>query len=126
MSNFTNLLTTDIGKVRLLLPDTDPLNFIFRDDELQVFLDMNSGSLWNAVACAYETLARDSVRRFKLLKEGDESTERFSAKEMMELADRAREADLRGGVKTGNIIAGHDHLDTYRPLWKTRYDITIQ
>lgn len=125
MSAFTYNLATDLGKVRICLPDTDPVNYVFRDDELQAFLDLSIGSIWNAVALAYETLARDSVRRFKLFREGDESKERFGSKDMLEMADRAREAPKRASLQTGNILAGHDNLDSYRPLWRTRFDQTI-
>jgi len=54
-------LSTDIGKVRLLIGDRDPAASIFRDAEIQAFLDFNDSSLKRAAADAVETLASDQA-----------------------------------------------------------------
>lgn len=46
---FTYVLTTDIGKVRLLISDSDATAFHFTDAEIQVFLDIGGSVL--AAAC---------------------------------------------------------------------------
>ena len=47
-------ITTTIGKVRLLIGDTDDTAYVFTDAELQYFLDENSNSVPLAAADALE------------------------------------------------------------------------
>ncbi len=55
---FTADMTTDIGKVRLLLTDIDPTKPIFTDDSfIQVMLDLELGDIKQAAALGLETIA---------------------------------------------------------------------
>ena len=52
--------TTDIGKVRLMIPDNDPVTYIFNDEEIETFLVLESGRK-RAVALALETMASNEA-----------------------------------------------------------------
>ena len=54
---FTYDLATEIGKVRLLISDSDVTSFHFTDEEIQVFLTMASSSLLIAAGYALEAWA---------------------------------------------------------------------
>lgn len=83
-------LDTDIGKVRLLLNDTDPTDEILKDEEYQAFLDME-GSVKLAAAQVLDTIADNEALASKTLTSSDVSID--GAK----LADslRKRAATLR-------------------------------
>jgi len=53
--------STDIGKVRLLVSDTDPSRRVMDDEDYQAFLDMAGGSVTLAAAKALETIAVNEV-----------------------------------------------------------------
>ena len=63
-------LSTDIGKVRLLLSDMDNTKEIFTDEEYQVFLDME-GSVKLAAAQALDTIADNEALASKKLTSSD-------------------------------------------------------
>ena len=89
-------LTTDIGKVRLLIGDTDIVpttDAQFSDEELQVFLTMASGSLLIAAGYALEAWA--SAITDSLLSEriGDYSYTRKDADTKLKLAMEYKKQD---------------------------------
>src|SRR5450759_3180526 len=55
--------TTDAGKVRLLITDTDTTDEIFTDAEITTFLSaaISGGDIFLAAANALETIARSEV-----------------------------------------------------------------
>lgn len=61
---FTYDLTTDRGKVRLLLSDTDSSAYVFEDDEIDYFLTLGTTVKGAAVEGARVLLA-DKARRMK-------------------------------------------------------------
>lgn len=63
-------LDTDIGKVRLLLSDTNETDEILKDEEYQVFLDME-GSIKLAAAQALDTIADNEALASKTLTSND-------------------------------------------------------
>jgi len=65
---FTNDITTDIGKLRLLLVDVDSSNPIFQDSELEVFLSLKSSNLQRATALALRAIAGSQVLVLKVIK----------------------------------------------------------
>ena len=81
---------TDAGKVRLLLNDVDA-PWVFHDDEIEAFLDLEGGNVKLAAAQAIDTNADNQALAVKVLRSQDKSTD--GAK----LADalRARAAELR-------------------------------
>ncbi len=93
-------LTTDIGKVRLKIADTNTASFIFTDAEIQVFID-ESGDLHNAAAMALYANAADSGR-LATRKTAGNYTEDLTAiaKELRTLAEKYFELSQYGAVDT--------------------------
>jgi len=64
-------LSTQVGKVRLLIPDkqiTDPDVLLFQDDEIEALLSLSQDSVAYATALALETIATDTVMLLKASK----------------------------------------------------------
>ena len=66
--SYSYSLSTNRGKVRLLIKDTSNEKFpvegedyIFSDAEIDAFLDMNGDAVWTAAADACRSLAADEV-----------------------------------------------------------------
>jgi hypothetical protein len=62
---FTYAISTDRGKVRLLLSDTDADTYVFEDDEIDYFLDRASGDVDAAAVVGLKVLLADRARRAK-------------------------------------------------------------
>lgn len=58
---FTYDTSTDNGKVRLLIFDTNANSYVFEDAELAVFLSIEGDSLKRAAALALETIASNEA-----------------------------------------------------------------
>lgn len=58
--SFTYTVTTDVGRVRLLIMDTNALRYVFEDDEIAVFLALEGG-VKRAAALALETIASNEA-----------------------------------------------------------------
>ena len=83
-------LTTDVGKVRLIITDTDPANVIFIDEEITAFLELNDGIL-TAAAMALDTIADNEILVQKRISLLDLKTDGPSeAKELRVHADSLR------------------------------------
>ena len=67
-------IITDLDKIRVEIGDTDPNFPILSSDELQYFLDKNSGSISRASLDAAKTIL------FKLAQESDETVGLFQIK----------------------------------------------
>lgn len=59
--------STDIGKVRLRVSDTDTTRRVMDDEDYQAFLDMAGGSVVLAAAMALETIAVNEVLCLKVV-----------------------------------------------------------
>jgi len=93
MSTWTYDLTTDIGKIRLLISDTDIVPVTdaqFSDEELQAFLTIE-GSVYLAAALALETWATTYSMSTDSESIGDYSYTQNVTNKMLELAKRYRE-----------------------------------
>jgi hypothetical protein len=87
-------LSTLVGKVRLLITDTDVDNPIFQDAEITAFLTMQSNNVKLAAAQALDVIASSEVLTQKVLKTLDLQTNGAAvAKEI-----RAHAAELRRQV----------------------------
>lgn len=64
---FTYDPTTDLGLVRLLIPDRVTPDHLFDDDELQAFIALEGG-VKRAAAVALETIASDEVLTQKAIR----------------------------------------------------------
>ena len=66
---FTFDRATDVGKVRVLVPDEDDdATNRFEDEDMQVFLDLNGSDVLPAAAQALERIAGDELLLFKRVK----------------------------------------------------------
>lgn len=94
----TYVLTEDVGKVRLLISDTDTSNAVFEDDEIEAFLDMRDDNVKLAAATALRSLGGNAVFVRGKLRMLDLSTDAPAESEALaKLADRYEaEADAAG------------------------------
>lgn len=85
-------LTTDAGKVRALITDTNDERPILDDDEIQVFLDLEGGVIKRAAALALETIATNEALVLKVIQVLDLKTDGAKvADSLFKRADRLRE-----------------------------------
>lgn len=99
--SFSYNLSTDIGKIRLLIPDNkeytlNPNNepvpsYVFEDEELAVFFDLEDNLVRNATALALDTMASNEVYVLKYITLMDLTTNGPAVSKEL----RARAADLR-------------------------------
>lgn len=85
-------ISTDIGKIRLLIHDTDITSAHFTDEELQVFLDLEE-SVYSAAALALETWAASLSESVDSEKIGDYSYSKKLVENKLSLAERYRSID---------------------------------
>ena len=86
--------STDLGKMRLLIADTDSSRQIMEDEDLQAFIAI-SGHYWPGAAMALDSIATNEVLTQKVLTIMGTSTD--GAKVAKEL--RARAMQLRADFK---------------------------
>lgn len=100
--------TTDRGRVRLLIPDTDEDNLLLADDQIDALLSME-GSVKLAAAQALELIASNEALIGKAITTQDLSTD--GPKVAAEL--RSRAAGLRQQVDegVGDDSVGFDVVD---------------
>lgn len=72
---FTFDVSSERGKVRLLVPDTSPTAFVFEDAEVDAFLAIEGNSVRRAAALALETLASNQALVLKVIKLMDLQTD---------------------------------------------------
>ena len=92
---FTYDVTTDIGKVRLLIKDTDitpTTDAQFSDEEIQVFLDMG-GSVLMGAAKALEAWAATDMDKLDSEKIGDYAYTRGAVSKKLTLAKEYAKQD---------------------------------
>jgi hypothetical protein len=68
-------LSTDVGKVRAIIPDPDIGDATFSDEELEAYLTIEAGSLKRAAAMALEVKGTDEAFVLKVLKRLDVQTD---------------------------------------------------
>jgi len=96
MSTWTYDITTDIGKVRRLINDTDIVpttDAIFSDEEIQAFLDLAGGSLLLAASYALEAYAAENAGSLTSEKIGDYAYTRKTMDNILALAKKYRDED---------------------------------
>lgn len=96
--SFTYDVTTDLGKVRMLITDRDSVNPIFQDEEISAFLSLEDNNVRLAAAQALETIAANEVLVLKVVKTLDLETDGSkSGKALLELAKSWREMEAASG-----------------------------
>lgn len=107
---FTYDPTTDVGKVRMVLPDKVQANAFFTDEELEVFLEIESN--WRrATALALETMAVDAALVLQVIRVQNITTDGAKVadallKRAVQLRKQADEADAsdEGGFEVTEFI----------------------
>ena len=97
---FTYDITTDRGKVRLLIGDTDAADYQFEDDEIDAFLTLASSSLLLAASYALEAWASTLTGDMKSEKIGDYSYSKDNAAAKTALAKKYRDEDAENPYLT--------------------------
>lgn len=116
---YTYDLTTDEGRVRLLIPDNDPDNHLLEDDEITALLALEASDVRRAAAAALELIASSEALVGKKIRSQDLSTDGPAvARELRERATvlraQAEEATLNAdGVEVGMDIVDFDALAGY-------------
>jgi hypothetical protein len=88
---FTFNVATDVGKVRLLVPDRVSADAVFQDDEVEAFLDLEGGVVRRAAALALETIASDNAMTLKVIKLLDLTTDGAKTSDaLLKRADKLR------------------------------------
>lgn len=114
MPEFSYVLSTSVGQVRLLIPDRNSDAIIFADVEIDGFLAMEAGSVKKAAALALETIAADEALTQKVATVAGNSTNgAATAKSLMERAQKLRDqadrddaTDDSGGFDVAEMPVG--------------------
>lgn len=101
---FTYTLSTDAGKVRLMVPDNNASSYVFEDDEIDAFLSLEYSNVRRAAALALETIASNEAYVLKVIELLDLKTDGAKtsdallkrAKLLRDQADRADAAEDGG------------------------------
>lgn len=90
--SFSYDLATDIGRVRLLVPDRVPDDAVFTDQEITALLDVEGSNVRRAAALALETIASDEAYVQKTIRTLDLQTNgAATAKALMDRAMKLRD-----------------------------------
>lgn len=103
-------LTTDVGKVRLLIGDKDIADPVFTDEEITVFLT-DGGSVPLAAATALESWASQYAANADSEKIGDYAFTQKIVDKMLALAKRFRDTEAASPYLTWaelDLIVGSD------------------
>lgn len=86
---------TALQQVRVLLFDKG--SAVWQDEDVQCYLDLSSGSVLSAAALALRSLAADRARLLKVVQDENQELQRFSPKEILELAESYESRASAGG-----------------------------
>ncbi|MCI0550523.1 MAG: hypothetical protein L0287_06185 [Anaerolineae bacterium] len=102
---FTYDVTNEVGKVRLLITDTDSSHPIFQDDEINAFLALNDG-VKRSAAAALDVIASNQTLILKVIRLLDISTDGSAvARAVREHANQLREeAEIADAAEEGGLF----------------------
>lgn len=93
--SFTFDTTTNIGKVRTLINDTDSSSYILSDEEINVFLSLESNDIYRSAASALEAIIINKQLLAKLIQAGDYKEDTRNVIEKLgATAERYRQASI--------------------------------
>jgi len=91
--SFTFNTTTNIGKVRTLINDTTEASAVLSDEEINVFLGLESNDIYMSAASALESIIINKQLLSKLIAAGDyKEDNRNVADKLGKIAERYRQA----------------------------------
>lgn len=91
--SFTFNTTTNIGKVRTLINDTTEASAVLSDEEINVFLSLESNDIYKSAASALESIIINKQLLSKLIAAGDyKEDNRNVAEKLGKVAERYRQA----------------------------------
>lgn len=119
--SFSYDLTTDAGKVRLLVADTNSSDYVWEDAEISAFLTMAGDSVFDAAAIALRSAASDFKKVMRLNLFGDVSVD--PSQTISRLLDLAKsyEATARMDVEA-QVAQLQQKIDLYG---RDRTDFTV-
>jgi hypothetical protein len=121
---FTYSLSTDRGKVRLLIPDNRAAAYVFEDDEIDSLLVLEGSNLRRAAALALETIASDQARVLKVMQVQEIRTDGAKvADALMKRAAHLRELAAEGDPSSTSLDTGF--AIAQRPNTEQGYDDLI-
>lgn len=94
---------TDMARVRLLINDTDVVDPVFSDNEINAFLVLEGGSVKLAAAQALDTIADDEALTSKVVRSQDVATNGASVAE--QLRQRAKALREQGRGEAGGALS---------------------
>lgn len=100
---FTYDVSSDRGKVRMLIPDSSATSYVFEDAEIDAFLFLEDSDVRRGAALALETLASNEALVLKVIKVLDLQTD--GAKTADALLKRA--GLLRGQADVADAAGGN-------------------
>lgn len=112
-------LSTNAGKVRLLIADTNAADVLFLDGEIDAFLTMAGNGLHRAAAMAVRAIVADRAKLAKRVRREGYESEEFAVSDLLKLADtlEAQEGAADGGIQVGQAPLTDDHFEAFRPTW---------
>ncbi len=91
--SFTFNTATNIGKVRTLINDVTASSFVLSDEEINVFLSLESNDIYGSAASALEAIIINNQLLSKLVAAGDyKEDNRNVADKLGKIAERYRKA----------------------------------
>lgn len=110
--------STDIGMIRLLIPDRDPDNLLFADRDLAALLVLEGNAVKRATASALELVANNESMVSKVIKTQDLQTD--GTKVAADLRAQAAELRRQANEDDDATAGGLDIID-FRPPFNRRW-----
>ena len=122
--NSSDATTKTIGRIRLLIGDTEQNEASFSDEDIAAFLDMTGSSLTEAAAVAYETWARNQAKIGKMIEEGPVKNEREAIDALLKAAKAIRDSNIGTGRRIATNLNTNDggYKANVRPLGNIKQD----
>ena len=120
---FTYDPTTNLGYVRLLISDTDASSYTFTDEELTAFLAKQEQNVYLAAAEAFGSIVRARSMQSKSISREGYSSSEYSISELKSMIeDLKQQAITAGGLQSTELGLTDDHMESYRPGWRSVND----
>lgn len=117
---FTYDVTTNRGKVRLLIADTNASSYTFEDAEIDAFLGFEGNNVYLAAARAFNTIVRDRSLLSKRVQRDGFTNEAHAIADLLAIAKQLEDEGNRvGGIQTQDFELSDEHFESYRPGWRT-------